>query len=83
MNKIFNRNTVKLSYSCTPNIKQVIDGHNKAILKKSNIPEQDQNARMCNCLKKNDYPLKGECLQKEVVYQATVTTGEKGETHVG
>ena len=33
LRKVFNRNTVKLSYSCTPSIKQLIDGHNKAILK--------------------------------------------------
>jgi hypothetical protein len=30
--KIFNRNTVKISYSCMPNIKQTIDGHNKSML---------------------------------------------------
>ena len=57
-------------------IKQVFDGHNEAILKKSNTPEQDQNTRMCNCRKKNECPLKGECLQKEIVYQATVTDGK-------
>ena len=28
LRKVFNRNTVKLSYSCTPSMKQVIDGHN-------------------------------------------------------
>ena len=32
LRKIFNRNTVKLSYSCMPNVKQLIDGHNKAVL---------------------------------------------------
>ena len=33
LRKIFNRNTIKLSYSCMPNVKQIIDGHNKAMLK--------------------------------------------------
>ena len=75
--KIFHRNTLKLSYTCTPNIKQVIDGHNKAILKKSYAHEQDQTTGMYNCCNQNHCPLKGECLQKEIVYQATVTTGEK------
>jgi len=28
LRKIFNRNTLKLSYSCMPNVKQLIDGHN-------------------------------------------------------
>jgi hypothetical protein len=32
LHKIFNRNTVKISYSCMPNIKQTIDGHNKSTL---------------------------------------------------
>ena len=32
-----------VSYSCTPNIKQVIDNHNKTILKKSIAPDQDHN----------------------------------------
>ena len=37
LRKVFNRNTVKLSYSCTPSMKQVIDRHNKAILRKTNL----------------------------------------------
>ena len=64
LRKVFNRNTVKLNYSCTPSMKQVIDGHNKAILRKANQPEQDQSIKMCNCRNKNDCPLEGECLQK-------------------
>ena len=30
--EIFNRNTIKISYSCMNNTKQVIDNHNKRIL---------------------------------------------------
>ena len=29
LHKIFNRNSIKISYSCTPNLKQNINGHNK------------------------------------------------------
>lgn len=83
LRKVFNRNTVKLSYSCTPSMKQVIDGHNKATLRKAKQPEQDRTVKMCNCRNKNDCPLEGQCLQKELVYQATVTTSEKKETYVG
>ena len=36
LHKIFNRNTVKVSYSCIPNVKQTIDGHNKSILRMDN-----------------------------------------------
>ena len=83
LRKLFNRNTVKLSYSCSPSMKQLIDGHNKAILRKDNQPVQDQNVKTCNCRNKNDCPLQGECLQKEIVYQATVTTREEKESYVG
>ena len=80
LRKVFNRNTVKLSYSCTPSMKQVIDRHNKAILRKAKQPEQDQTIKTCNCRNKNDCPLEGECFQKRIVYQATITSCEKETT---
>ena len=64
-------------------MKQIIDGHNKDILKKAVQPHQVQPTKMCNCRNKADCPLKGECLVKEIVYQAEVTTGERTETYVG
>ena len=36
---------------------------------------------MCNCRKKEDYPLNGECMVDEVVYQATVTTETTQQKH--
>ena len=60
-----------------------IDGHNKATLRRANQPVQDQNVKTCNCRNKNDCPLEGECLQKEIVYRATVTTRSEKETYVG
>ena len=35
LRQIFNRNTIKISYSCMSNTKQIIDNHNKRILKSS------------------------------------------------
>ena len=35
---LFNKNNLKLSYSCSPNIKQIIDGHNKTILRQNTPP---------------------------------------------
>ena len=29
---IFNRNSIKVSYSCMPNVKSIISGHNKKVL---------------------------------------------------
>ena len=85
---IFNRNTLKLSYSCMPNVKNAIDAHNKAQLKKP-AAEPPKN---CNCRDKPNCPLNGGCRTKGIVYQATVTTPRTGpnntnnyhsETYVG
>ena len=43
--KIFNKNTIKLSYSCTPNIKAAISKHNKRILSTPEISCGSQSTR--------------------------------------
>ena len=83
LNRIFNRNTVKVSYSCTRNIKNIIDSHNKKTLT-SNLQQQDVPARKCNCRNSDECPMSGDCLARAIVYQATVTTANgKKETYVG
>ena len=72
LHKIFKRNTVKISYSCMPNLKQNIDGHNKSILHNRMVPP-----RPCNCRVKTECPLSGNCLKGSVVYQATVSTEDR------
>ena len=66
-----------------PNVKQIIDGHNKTTLKKDSQPPQDQAEKACNCRNKDECPLEGACLTKEVVYQATVRSNNRTETYVG
>ena len=84
LRKIFNRNTLKLSYSCMPNVTQIISGHNKTILRKAAQTPQDQATKTCNCRKKDECPLKGTCLSEGVIYQATVTSlNNRTETYVG
>ena len=80
LHKIFNRNTVKISYSCMPNLKQNIDGHNKSILHKKIVPP-----RSCNCRVKTECSMSGNCLKESVVYQATVSTEDHHppQTYVG
>ena len=80
LHKIFNRNTVKISYSCMSNIKHNIDGHNKSVLSKKNVT-----TRNCNRRKWADCPMNGNCLKQSVVYQATVSTndGRPVQTYVG
>ncbi|XP_015771288.1 PREDICTED: uncharacterized protein LOC107349626 [Acropora digitifera] len=80
--KIFNRNTVKISYSCMPNLKQKIDRRNKSILQKTTAPPI---LKACNCRRPADCPIAGNCLRSSVVYQATVTTEDSkaDQTYVG
>ena len=51
LSKVFNKNTVKISYSCTRNMKSILSSHNKKVL----YPKQQQKG--CNCRYKNSCPL--------------------------
>ena len=64
--KSFNKKTLKLSYSCMPNLKAKIDGHNKKILENTPPPK----TKLCNCLKKENCPMRGACLTENVLYYA-------------
>ena len=83
LNKILNRNTVKVSYSCMPNMQQIISSHNKSILRKSK--PQDITPNNCNCRASNPCPVAKNCLISGVVYQASITRedNQKIETYVG
>ena len=69
LNKIFNRNTVKVSYSCSENMTNIIKGHNNKL---TNTKVQQQLA--CNCRVKSDCPLNGDCLKESIVYKCTACT---------
>ena len=62
LHKIFNRNTLKLSYSCMTNIKTIISNHNKAQIKKSD-PTNDSN---CNCRNSSMCPMDGKCNDQNI-----------------
>ena len=80
LHKVINKNTIKLSYSCMSNIKQSIANHNKAILSKEKIKEEQ--IKLCNCRTRTWCPLQGNCLQKGVVYQTTVTQTNTMREHI-
>ncbi|GFN85131.1 inositol hexakisphosphate and diphosphoinositol-pentakisphosphate kinase 2 [Plakobranchus ocellatus] len=40
LHKVINRNTIKISYSCMPNVKSIITAHNKSVLAQKKTPEQ-------------------------------------------
>ncbi len=58
LHKIFNRNSVKVSYSCMPNASSIIKSHNKKILES----QPESRTPKCNCRDQDACPLKGECL---------------------
>ena len=65
--KIFNANTLKLSYCCMKNISNIIKQHNATVLATSTTPK-----RLCNCRNKDTCPLDGCCLKQCFIYKAEV-----------
>jgi len=76
-NKIFNRNNVKVSYSCMDNMKKIISAHNKKIINESETVD-----RACNCRNKNLCPLNGKCLTSNVIYSAEIINENTQESKV-
>ena len=60
--KIFNKNTVKISYSCMRNMNSIISAHNRSIL---NPPKTNCG---CNCRDDTNFPLENQCLTPNIVY---------------
>ena len=57
--KIFNRNNMKISYSCMPNMKSRINMLNKKVTK----AKPSAQPRTCNCISKSKCPLNNKCLR--------------------
>ena len=85
LHKICNTNTLKLSYSCLPNMSAEISKHNSKILKPDVV--NVALSKSCNCRDKTTCPLPqyGCMAMKSVVYQATVTREDNNrvETYAG
>ena len=81
LSKIFNRRSVKVSYSTTPSIEQIIAGKNAKVLKEqpSETPQ-----KTCSCPSTKECLLDQKCLEKNIIYQATVEQPNKEpKTYVG
>ena len=70
-----NRNTVKISYRCLPNMGSKLANHNSKILKNVRNPAPKTKV-VCNCqkCKRAECPMPGACNQDGAVYEATVST---------
>ena len=69
---MFNRNTVKVSISCMPNMTNVIKAHNTKILGQTSPTVATGQDRLCNCRDTANCPLGGRCQVSSIVYKATV-----------
>ena len=81
LNKIFNRNIIKISYSCMPNIDSEITKSNLKVIDESK--NEKNNKTTCNCRIKALCPVEGKCLTKSVIYKATVTYNIKKQFYIG
>ena len=67
--RIFNRNTVKMSYSCVDNMESLIKQHNRKISRCESASEEPT----CDCRNPENCPLDGRCGTTNVNYSAEVT----------
>ena len=80
--KIINRNSVKLSYACTENLKAIILKKNRNLIREQHSTQNQK--RMCNCRGGTEKcPVGGECQKDDVIYEATVKTNVENFTYVG
>ena len=68
LSKIFNKNTVKLSYNCMPYIFTLISRGNSRKLKRN----KNTKVLNCNCIKKENWPIKVRCQIECIVYKVEV-----------
>lgn len=68
---MFNRSTLKYSYSCTGNTLNIVKNHNAKILAAEKSGGGKTNPR--NCRDKNNCLLSGECQAEGIVYSAEVS----------
>ena len=75
LHNLFNRNNVKVSYSCPPNISSIIASHNRKILSNENQRHDPK----CKCRKKDTCPLNGKYLDSQIIYSCHVKKIELDE----
>jgi hypothetical protein len=77
--KIFNKNSLKISYCCMPNVGSLINKHNSQTLSEKTTPKRN----VCNCHNKSTCPLDGNCQQNCLIYKASVSSDDKMMVYYG
>lgn len=67
--------TVNISYYCSENITNIIQKLNRKITNKSYTSTKPT----YNCRVKHECPFNGNCLQSNIIYQATIKTADNEE----
>ena len=79
--RLYNRKTVKLSYSCMSNVKSFIQSHNRRIMESEDVSGKEES---CNCRKKENCPLGGgNCRQENIIYKAVVSSSIESKEYIG
>ena len=78
---VFNKNTVKVSYCCLPNMDTIIKGMNKKVLSNTEPKNGKERSESKNCntqgVCEKGCRAKGKCETSSVVYKATVHVNDK------
>ena len=74
LHAIFNRNTVKTSYSCTQNMSSMIESRNKNVINKD-----IKKLKSCNCRLKSECSLNAQCQFTGIIYKCTVLSPGKNQ----
>ena len=83
LHKIFNLQTLKVSYSTLPNMESLISSHNKKVIAAAQ-ETQEPTSYGCNCLPSVEKcPLDGECKTPSLVYRADVEAEGTTRYYVG
>ena len=77
LQKIFSKNSIKVSYACMPNMSARIKSYNKNLLQPT-VPD-----RPCNCRVKDACPMSGKCQAENVVYEARISSGSDERIYIG
>ena len=81
LHKICNKNNIKVSYSCMPNMAAIISRHNKAFLPQRTEPANT--VPPCNCRAKTSCLMKGLCCESYIIYKATLTSDGIAKNYYG
>ena len=74
LHKIFNKNSVKVSFSCMGSVSSIIASHNHKVLRPQNSEQCG-----CNCRSQPNFLLQNKCLTPKVIYQANVTNNSNND----